>query len=48
MTMSDITSPARPWFRLATPDPVNGLWPSETGTTHEQVFNRSNLYRSLR
>lgn len=51
--MSGITSPARPWFRLATPDrdlmdygPVK-LWLETVEQQMNEVFNRSNLYQSL-
>ncbi|MBT0456879.1 portal protein [Morganella morganii] len=51
--MSGITSPARPWFRLATPDrdlmdygPVK-LWLETVEQRMNEVFNRSNLYQSL-
>lgn len=51
--MSGITSPARPWFRLATPDPdlmdygPVKLWLETTEQRMNEVFNRSNLYQSL-
>lgn len=51
--MSGMTSPARPWFRLAVPDsdlmefmPVK-LWLNETSKRMRDVFSRSNTYRSL-
>lgn len=51
--MSGITSPARPWFRLETPDrdlmdygPVK-LWLETVEQRMNEVFNRSNLYQSL-
>lgn len=51
--MSGITSPARPWFRLATPDrdlmdygPVK-IWLETVEQRMNEVFNRSNLYQSL-
>lgn len=51
--MSGITSPARPWFRLATPDrdlmdygPVK-LWLETVEQRMNEVFNRSDLYQSL-
>ncbi len=51
--MSGITSPARPWFRLATPyrdlmdyGPVK-LWLETVEQRMNEVFNRSNLYQSL-
>lgn len=51
--MSGITSPARPWFRLGTPDP--GLmemseikqWLFQVEKRMRDVFSRSNLYNSL-
>jgi hypothetical protein len=51
--MGGITSPARPWFRLTTPDP--GLaefgpvkeWLYLTGTRMSTVFLRSNVYNVL-
>jgi hypothetical protein len=48
-----ITSPARPWFRLASPDPelmeVAGVrwWLHDTERRMRVVFNRSNVYNSL-
>lgn len=51
--MAGMTSPARPWFRLATPDsalmeydPVK-LWLNEVTKRMRVVFARSNTYRSL-
>ena len=51
--MSGMTSPARPWFRLAIPDtelmeytPVK-LWLNEVTKRMRDVFARSNTYRSL-
>jgi len=51
--MGGATSPARPWFRLATPDrelmklePVK-LWLNEVQQLMLDVFSRSNTYRSL-
>lgn len=51
--MGGATSPARPWFRLATPDtdlmkyaPVK-LWLNEITATMLNVFQRSNTYRAL-
>jgi hypothetical protein len=51
--MAGMTSPARPWFRLATPDsalmehdPVK-LWLNEVTKRMRLVFARSNTYRSL-
>lgn len=51
--MSGLTSPARPWFRLTTPDP--GLaefesvksWLHVCETRMRTIFARSNLYTSL-
>lgn len=51
--MSGATSPARPWFRLATPDPdLNSytpvkLWLSDVTQRMQRVFQKSNTYRSL-
>lgn len=51
--MSGMTSPARPWFRLATSDqdlmkyqPVK-VWLNETSMLVHTVFQRSNTYRAL-
>ena len=51
--MSGMTSPARPWFRLATPDadlnkhmPVK-LWLDDVTRMMLGVFNKSNTYRAL-
>lgn len=51
--MSGMTSPARPWFRLATADqdllkyqPVK-VWLNETSMLIHSVFQRSNTYRAL-
>lgn len=51
--MSGMTSPARPWFRLATADadlmkyaPVK-LWLADVSTLMHAVFQRSNTYRAL-
>ena len=51
--MAGITSPARPWFRLATPDrdmmeyaPVK-VWLSQVEVIMREVFNQSNLYQAL-
>lgn len=51
--MAGITSPARPWFRLSTPDtdlmeygPVKE-WIDQVEKAMRAVFNRSNLYQSL-
>lgn len=51
--MSGITSPARPWFRLTTPDPkmseVQSIkqWLHNTSTNMASVFLKSNLYNVL-
>ncbi len=51
--MSGITSPARKWFRLATPDPdmMNyspvKIWLETVEERMNEVFNRSNIYQSL-
>lgn len=51
--MSGLTSPARPWFRLATPDPdlmeyqPVKLWLHLVTQRMRDVFARSNYYRSL-
>jgi hypothetical protein len=51
--MSGMTSPARPWFRLATADqelmkyaPVK-LWLNDVTNLMHSVFQRSNTYRAL-
>lgn len=51
--MSGMTSPARPWFRLATPDaklnmsaPVK-VWLAEATRLMQMVFAKSNTYRAL-
>jgi hypothetical protein len=50
---SNMTSPARPWFRLSTSDPkldesyAVKVWLSETTRLMQMVFARSNTYRSL-
>jgi hypothetical protein len=51
--MGGITSPARPWFRLATPDPelaessaIKG-WLDTVSTRMRSVFLKSNLYNAL-
>jgi len=51
--MAGMTSPARPWFRLATPDrdlmefaPVRE-WLDQVSTIMREVFARSNTYNSL-
>ncbi|ECF1703346.1 phage tail protein [Salmonella enterica subsp. enterica] len=51
--MSGITSPARPWFKLETPDAEMmensqvKLWCETVQKRMNEVFNRSNLYQSL-
>ncbi len=51
--MSHNTSPARPWFKLATPDPEMAnhppiqRWLDECATRMHTVFQRSNTYRVL-
>jgi hypothetical protein len=51
--MSGITSPARPWFRLSTPDPelieLGNVknWTDDVRDRMNAVFLRSNLYRVL-
>lgn len=51
--MAGITSPARPWFRLTTPDPrlaeVGGvkLWLAEVEDRIRQALARSNVYKVL-
>jgi len=51
--MSGITSPARPWFRLATPDPTLmevaevKQWLFQSEKRMREIFSRSNLYNSL-
>lgn len=51
--MAGITSPARPWFRLAAPDPeLNDYapvkhWLHRVQTTMYRVFSQSNTYNSL-
>jgi len=51
--MAGMTSPARPWFRLATPDtdlmefePVRA-WLDKTSRIMREIFARSNTYNSL-
>jgi hypothetical protein len=51
--MAGATSPARPWFRLATPDrdlnkyhPVK-VWLADVTALMQQVFAKSNTYRAL-
>jgi hypothetical protein len=51
--MSGMTSPARPWFRLATSDPdlmkfgPVKVWLNETSKVMHRVFQRSNTYQAL-
>lgn len=51
--MSGMTSPARPWFRLATPDPELNLntpvkvWLADVTRLMGMVFAKSNTYRAL-
>ena len=51
--MAGMTSPARPWFRLATPDadlnksPAVKLWLAQVTKTMLDIFAKSNTYRSL-
>ena len=51
--MSGITSPSRPWFKLATPDPDMmdfgpvKMWLDDVQNKMNEMFNRSNLYQSL-
>lgn len=51
--MSGITSPARPWFRLATPEPdlmdygPVKMWLEVVQNRMNDMFNKSNLYQSL-
>lgn len=51
--MAGMTSPARPWFRLSTPDPELmkyapvKLWLNDVTRLMQGVFSRSNTYRSL-
>ena len=51
--MAGATSPARPWFRLATPDPsLNAyqpvkMWLDDVTKRMQTVFQRSNTYRVL-
>ena len=51
--MAGMTSPARPWFRLATPDPELmkfkpvQLWLDKVQVLMRAVFQRSNTYRAL-
>lgn len=51
--MAGATSPARPWFRLQTPDPsLNAyqpvkIWLDQVSQSMHKVFQTSNTYRSL-
>ena len=51
--MSGMTSPARPWFRLATPDPKDmqnesvKFWLADVAQLMRDVFHGGNTYRSL-
>ncbi len=51
--MAGMTSPARPWFRLAVPDPkLMALgpiktWLDDTSNLMRDIFARSNTYRAL-
>lgn len=51
--MAGMTSPARPWFKLATPDhdlnkaPAVKLWLDQTTKLMLRVFEKSNTYRAL-
>lgn len=51
--MSGVTSPARPWFRLTTPDPILAEvedvkeWLHVVGDRMSTVFLKSNLYNAL-
>ncbi len=51
--MAGMTSPARPWFRLATPDaelnnsPAVKLWLSQVTRLMLDIFAKSNTYRAL-
>ncbi len=51
--MAGATSPARPWFRLATADPELNkyqpvkMWLDDTTRRMQAVFQRSNTYRAL-
>jgi hypothetical protein len=51
--MAGATSPARPWFRLGTPDPALNqyhpvkVWLDEVTRRMQRVFQRSNTYRAL-
>ena len=51
--MSGMTSPARPWFKLATPDPEMmkyhpvKVWLDEVAKIIHAIFHSSNTYRAL-
>jgi hypothetical protein len=51
--MAGMTSPARPWFRLATPDdelnknPAVKLWLAQVTRMMLDIFSKSNTYRAL-
>lgn len=51
--MGGITSPARPWFRLTTPDPDMAdygpvkVWLHTVESRMREIFSRSNLYNAL-
>ena len=51
--MAGMTSPARPWFRLATPDeelnksPAVKLWLAQVTRLMLNIFGKSNTYRAL-
>ena len=51
--MSGMTSPARPWFKLATPDPEMmkyhpvKVWLDEVAKIIHTIFHTSNTYRAL-
>lgn len=51
--MAGMTSPARPWFRLATPDPdlmqydPVKLWLNKVAQIMREIYSRSNTYRAL-
>jgi hypothetical protein len=51
--MAGATSPARPWFRLATPDPELNqsqpvkVWLDDVSRRMHAVFQKSNTYRAL-
>jgi hypothetical protein len=51
--MAGATSPARPWFRLQTPDEelnsfhAVALWLSQTTRLMQRIFQKSNAYRAL-